>query len=350
MMAAGQRGGRAAFPKSAGPGRPQAGFTLVELMIALTLGLLVVGAAIAVLLSNRQSYTTNNSLSQVQDNSRIAYELLARDIRETGLTGCGDPGRIANVLKDGPNNSGTDWYANIGNAVHGYDGSATDPAVQTGGSALQRVSGTSSIQLVAADGAGVSVASNDSTNAKISLNESSSNLVAGDIVVLCDPDHAVILQTTSYTGTGTLSFNYAASTGTPGNCSTGLGYPTVCTSGGNPYAYQPNAMVAKLYVADWFLGYNKLGGKSLFRNALVNVGGVPTPTVQEMVRNVVDLQISYHTTGGASFGNAASVADWSTVDAVTLGLTLQGTSQNAGTDLKPLARTVTTTVTLRNRV
>ena len=57
----------------------QLGLSLVELMVALVLGLLVVGAAIGVFLSNRQTYTATESLGRVQENARVAFELMARD-------------------------------------------------------------------------------------------------------------------------------------------------------------------------------------------------------------------------------------------------------------------------------
>ena len=336
-------------------GAREKGFTLIELMIALTLGILVVAGVIGVFLSNKRTYTTNNSLAQVQDNTRVAFELLARDAREAGLTGCGNPGRIANVLNNGPNGASAKlWYANYADAVQGYDGGTDDPAVTSGTGVGQRIKTASSIEIVGADGAGYSIASNDSAGAKMTLNESTSALSAGDLFVVCDPDHAAVAQVTTYTaasGGTAANFAYAKDTTTvPGNCSIGLGFPTVCSTAGNPYAYQANAMVAKLYVADWYVGTNGVGGKSLYRGAMVNGGGTLTLTAQEMVRNVTDLQISYHVTGGTSFGTAAAVTDWTTVDAISVQLKLQSAEQITGSNAQPLIRTVTTTITLRNRV
>jgi type IV pilus assembly protein PilW len=327
----------------------QGGFTLIELMIALLLGLLVIGGVVSVFLSNKQAYTTSSALSQVQDNSRVAFEMLARDIRETGLTGCGNIGRVGNILNNGPVGGGTAWYADMGNAVHGYDASTTDPAVTSGTSAGQRVAAASSIQLVGADGSGVSIASDSTTASKMVINESSSNIASGDLVVICDPDHAVLAQATTYTA-GTSPNFVMSTTGSPGNCSTGLGYPTVCTSTGNVYQYAVNAQVSKLYAADWYIGYNPVGSTSLYRMTLINSGGVPTPTAQEMVRNVSGMTISYHVAGNASYGNAAAVTNWSQVDSVILAFQLKSASQYTSTTQQQLARQINMTVTLRNRV
>src|SRR3546814_11566616 len=96
------RGNRHPFRSRSRSGSGQAGFSLVELMISLVLGLIVIGGVTTVFLSNQQSYRSNEGLSQLQENSRIAFELMARDIRQTGLTGCGHERPIATGLANGP--------------------------------------------------------------------------------------------------------------------------------------------------------------------------------------------------------------------------------------------------------
>src|SRR3546814_5576753 len=45
--------------------------------------------------------------------------------------------------------------------------------------------------------------------------------------IICDPDHAAILQITNYQSTNvTVVHNSGNGSGDPGNCSKGLGYPT----------------------------------------------------------------------------------------------------------------------------
>ena len=63
------------------------GFTLVELMVAMTLGLLIVLGVIQVMMSNQISYRTNDELSRIQENGRFALDLLANDIRMAGYQG-----------------------------------------------------------------------------------------------------------------------------------------------------------------------------------------------------------------------------------------------------------------------
>jgi type IV pilus assembly protein PilW len=334
-------------------GAVQGGFTLVELMIALVLGLVVIGGVISVFLSNQQSYRTNQALGEIQDNSRTAFEFLARDIRDAGLTGCGNLGRVANVLRNSPSGGGTDWWANWGNAIHGYDDAQIDPAVATGTAPTDRVANTDSIELLGAGDSTYTVDAPNSTTAQFKLNEPKTDLADGDIVIVCDPNQATILQVTNYNVSNvTVVHNDGAGSGTPGNCSKGLGVPTVCTTTGTPYTYANNAQLAKLSAVDWYIGNNPAGGRSLYRETISNQAATPTPSYQEMVRNVTNMQIAYLVKGASSYVAASSGAltDWSNVTAVQVQLTFQSTNQRAGTDVQPLQRNYTTTITLRNRV
>jgi type IV pilus assembly protein PilW len=116
------------------------------------------------------------------------------------------------------------------------------------------------------------------------------------------------------------------------------------------YVYVPNSLVTQLSAADWFVGNNSVNGTSLFRTSLQLVGGVPTPTASEMVRNVTGMSISYLQSGGSAYSLASGVTNWAAVTAVKVQLTVQSTNQRAGTNTAPLTRTFTSTTTVRNRV
>ena len=182
--------------------------------------------------------------------------------------------------------------------------------------------------------------------ATFTLNETSADLKAGDVVVVCDPDHATLVQISSLAA-GTLK--HMSGTGTPGNCTTDLNYPTVCSSSAS-YVFAPNAQITRLMAVDWYVGTNPDQGKSLYRVGLVNNAGVPTPTAEEMVRGVTNMSIAYHQSGNAGFVAASAVGNWALVDAVQVRLWLESTDQRAGTDDKALRRDFTATTTLRNRV
>ena len=94
------------------------GFTLIELMVALVLGLVISGAALAVFVTNRQTYAATESLGRIQENARTGFELMARDLRQAAGNDCGNDVTSSNVLNNPADNWYTDWTAGI----TGYDG------------------------------------------------------------------------------------------------------------------------------------------------------------------------------------------------------------------------------------
>ncbi|MEY2150948.1 PilW family protein [Rhodanobacter sp. 115] len=329
------------------------GFTLVELMVAMLLGLIVIAGVTSVFLAGQRTYRTNDALGDVQDSSRIAFEMLARDIRDAGLTGCDtSSGRVSNVL----NPSTNDWWADWPNALHGYDDATTDPALSGLKGDGAPVKGTSSVHVLSTGGMGLSVSQTPSSNsANFKINESTNDLQTGDVIMVCDFDHAAILQITNINSNNVTVVHNANSSGTkpfPGNCSKGLGYPTDCSSqNGNTYTFPPNSRVAKLTGVDWYIGTNPAGGQSLYRLALVTSGGSASTTTQEMVRNVTGMTISYLQPSSSAYQTATGIGTgWATVDAAKIILTVESTYQRAGTDAKPLVRSFTSTTTVRNRV
>jgi len=338
------------------PVRHIAGFTLIELMVAMLLGLIVIGGVTSVFLANQQVYRTNAALGEVQDSTRISFEMLAQNIRVAGLTGCSNNGQVANVLADSPNNGGVDWWANWNNALQGFDSSTTaNPALTAGSAAGQQVEGTDSLMLLSVGDGGLSVSSVDTTGHTFTLNGSSSEFAAKKIMIVCDPGQATIFRASSYTSGTSPVVGYAMTSGSDTlNCSTGLGYPTVCTAGGTDYTYGANAMIAPMTAGVWYLGHNPDGGTSLYLDSVDTATG--TATSLEMVRDVTAMKITYHTASQPDFVVASKVANWSSVDAVRVNLTMQSsnvrvaTNSSTGTVPAPLQRSYTVTTTVRNRV
>lgn len=330
--------------------RTQRGFTLVELMISMVLGLVVIGAVLSVMLANKRTYRTSTAMSEIQESARSAFELMARDIRQSGATGCDNSGKVANVL-----NPGTLWWQPWF-GIKGFEGPDTDPAVAAGTNPGDRVAGTDSLELQSIVGTGLSVKSHDTTNAQIALNATASDFAAGSVLMVCDFDHAVILQASSY-DTANVALLHANGTGAPGNCSKGLGFPTDCTTAtGNVYKFGANSQVAHFAATDWYIGNNGRpdeGGRSLYRQRLTGTGALAT---EELVAGVTDMKIRYRVNGTDAFVDASAVtaANWPNVNALTVTFTLISADQRASTDNTVnsgrLQRNFTWLVTLRNRV
>lgn len=67
----------------------QAGFTMVELLIAIALSMIVLGAVLGIFNSSRQSYVVQEDLAAMQQDIRVARAFLERDLRVAGR-GLGD--------------------------------------------------------------------------------------------------------------------------------------------------------------------------------------------------------------------------------------------------------------------
>ena len=69
-------------------GRPS-GFSMVELMVAMVLGLLLVEGILVLFSETNRATATQAALSRLQENGRIALSLIADDIRRAGQLPCG---------------------------------------------------------------------------------------------------------------------------------------------------------------------------------------------------------------------------------------------------------------------
>ncbi len=68
----------------------QRGLSLIELMVALTLGLILLGVVVQVFLSQRQTFSATEALARVQENNRFVAELTREPARALALQGfCG---------------------------------------------------------------------------------------------------------------------------------------------------------------------------------------------------------------------------------------------------------------------
>lgn len=332
-----------------GGARAVRGVSLIELMIALLLGLLVVGAAIGIFVSNKQVFRSADNLSFVQENGRVAFELLARELRQTASSPCSAKVPIVNVLRNTAA-WGTDW----GDGIRGYDGQAAQalPTVTTGVAARNRIAGTDAIELRSGSSGDVTVTDHKPNSAQFKVNTTSHGLVDGDIVMVCDFIQAAIFQVTNASSSNvTIVHNAGVGVASPGNCTKSLKYPLQLPCDVNPaayYTYGPNSVIAKLKASAWYVGVSTSDPtrRSLYQVLLTRSGATPASTVQEVAEGVQDMQLQYLSSGGTDYQDANAVTNWSQVTAVRVVLTMQSNEQIEGA---PVVRTIAHTVTIRNR-
>jgi type IV pilus assembly protein PilW len=113
----------------------QFGLTLMEILVALVIGIFVIGAVIQIFVSSSHINRTQEALSRIQENGRFALEMLAQDVRAAGFLGCQSnltpeapgatgvlaPGFVRNTLNTA-SDSAFDFFA----PLRGYEASASD--------------------------------------------------------------------------------------------------------------------------------------------------------------------------------------------------------------------------------
>ena len=102
-------------------------------MVAMTIGLVLVGAGIAVYANSRAAYTVNDSISRLQENARYALDEITRDLRLAGYWGlnssaalvlnhAGLPEPVPAPLAAAINDCAPQWYTTLTNRIEGSDG------------------------------------------------------------------------------------------------------------------------------------------------------------------------------------------------------------------------------------
>ena len=77
----------------------QAGVSLVELMVAMVVGLFLTAGVLTIFQGSQQTYGVSDAVADLQEKGRFAIEMLARDIRLGGYQGCADLSGIkANIV------------------------------------------------------------------------------------------------------------------------------------------------------------------------------------------------------------------------------------------------------------
>lgn len=325
----------------------QRGLSLIELMVAMALGLLLMTGVISVFLSAKKSYTYQDATSQMQENARFALEMMTREIRMVGYGGCSDSVSVANTLK---NYTGlADDYSQ---GLRGYEGDATNSTFPANIKS-HALPNTDAIKIHTVNSnSELSVTGHQPASAKISLSTSHS-LREGDILLLVDANCSNIAIFT-YTGPNNNNNNATHVVHNIGNiapayqnCTKALKGNFDCSdlSGSQSVAYSPGSSLFSVDTFAYYIGVSSFDPaiNSLYR---LKMDG----TREEVVEGIDDMELYY---GVASGGNiqyvkAGSVALSQWPDVKTVRVILKSNSLTP-VDGQPLSKTFTTTVKIRNR-
>lgn len=354
--------------------RISSGFSLVELMISLTIGLLISALVASVYVGNHQANKVQDTLARMQENGRFAMQIMARDIQGAGYRGCVP---IGTVLTAPPATSFTNLIADSFDsrfkiAVEGNDANAAtwSPALDASitGAAITPLAGTDS-DVITVRGEEPGSARLTAAPAAASLSVNSVNgLVVNDYALIAQCNAAPVSTIFQISGPA----NITAAT-------TALSYVSATAiSAGTPIGSEIKKMETTTYYIAQPAGATT---PSLYRQQ--GPYNAATNPPQEIVENVAGMQILYGVdtaivtaTGAGSDGvideydtaatvdavDAVNKTGWNRVRSVKINLLVVSADDNLATTAstytadgfnypsdRRLKQGFTTVVTLRNR-
>lgn len=200
----------------------QQGFSVVELMVALLLGLFLVSGVTGMYISSKQTNRMTDNLSRLQESLRFSLEFISRDIRMAGYMPCRFPPTTTNAIIGG----NTTWYMDFFNfGVRGYEGGAFPGAPIVGTNPGERVAGSDALAILKGSVYSSSLTFHDSAGDVFTLQNTftDTDFDIGRVAIVCDPRQASLFQVSSV-DFGTQTINYGDNTViAPGNFTTTIG-------------------------------------------------------------------------------------------------------------------------------
>ena len=342
--------------------RSQAGLSLIELMIALTIGMFLILGVLYIYSSSRSSYVANDAGARVQEDARFSLERLVREIRMAGYMGCANaldlnPRVIADP--DGDGNVVEHLTFAAGEGVRVFD----DGDTWTNPTAITRVDGTDVIILKGMGGCTAPLTGNMGTdNANIQIGTNTCGWAAGDVLIISDCTSADIFAANNVSG-GSVTIAHSSSVNTDTLDAT--------RSSKLSKAYGTDASVGRYQETIFFIGIDTTVVPN--QPALYEVGynGKVYGAAQPVVGNVYDLQATLNLDTDAdgdvdsvnqTIASVVAANSWRQVISVNLTYRVRSEEANSGavtetynyngasvTDRR-IRRNFSTVVGIRNRL
>ncbi|MGB9429814.1 MAG: PilW family protein [Gammaproteobacteria bacterium] len=315
----------------------QSGLSLIELLIAMVVGLILLAGVLAIFISGRKGYGANSAVAQVQENGRFALDFIRNDTRMSSYMGCTTTARTNAIVNP------LGQLYNFLLPVYGYEFNGTDPStatsaspyaiasenpakiVMSGGSwtpaadvtlPISAIPGSDALVLYTAVGNPVYVTT-PTAGGVITVNDSTP-FVAGQLTVITDCLRSTVFQMS------------ATSNSVPGTLTVGGGGPPGPGNSASSFSvgYEMGAQVLTADAIVYYVGQGADNSPALFRVDVLPDGSLGIP--QELVPGVENMQALYgvDTTGGSlstpnQYLDAADVdatGNWPNVLSVQIGL------------------------------
>lgn len=302
--------------------RQAAGFTLIELMVSVAIGLFLIAGVGSVYVASRRVFSSTGATTGMDDNARTAFEWIGASARQAGYQGCNRLSGTVNGDVRGSVNT-ANWWQNFANPVQGYTIGSGDPGFNNG-SGGSAINATDALVLIGADTTGQAMVQNDdeTDNPAVITTTTAHGFQAGQILLATD------CQTNSYfvasTAAGT-TITHAAGANCSQNLSSSCSGVTSAPAAGTNVTIAPGGLILPIVATAYFIAPSATGttkGNSLWALTSTTSG---TPTAVELVNGVQNMKIDYGidtNDDGSIDGYTDTVTNWSQVAAIQVHLLL----------------------------
>ena len=306
------------------------GFSLIELMVAMTIGLVIVAAVVQIFVRSHSTYQLDEGLSRVQESARFTMDYLSKDFRMAGYLGCNSALFSTSAVKNNVTpSSETTVFASGG--IRGYRYACTTgcsgalsewqpnlPVTFFGAGEVR--TGSDVVIIYRGSDLDTSLDGNlfpENGNLQIKNTVTIAGQIAtDDVLMVSDCKGADIFRATSVSsGTGQLTISHAVS-GVSGNSTPMLSKP-----------YMGDARLMKLVSRAYYVANSNVADPAsepgLFSKELGSAGLLLAG--QQLVGGMESMKILYGVDTAAT-GSAAryvvptDVTDWTKVVSVRLGV------------------------------
>lgn len=302
----------------------QRGFSLVELMIAVALGITLVGLVLPAFIGNVQGFNFNAGVARTQETARAVLTELTHDIRMLGFSGC-------NSKRITLTNQTSDNSYNLVPGLLGYENASAITLPGIDSSAYSIAANSDAITVKYLNDARVLVAAPVSSATDTITVRPGHTLAAGDVIFIGNCESGVVTELKSVTNT-TLTLQAPLSTARP---------------------YGSRAQIYKVDVVTYFLAASQMyvNNRSQVPNSLWRKINSAAP--RELVVGVEALRLQY----GLDSNGDGAVNQFKTADQLAgqmqnvavVRLQLVTSSIDAVGTEGVISRPITLSVSLRNK-
>lgn len=290
------------------------GLSLIELMIAIVIGIILTLGLVQIFGAAREAYRLSEGLARVQENGRFAMDYLQRDIRMAGHFGCVNDQARLQTTDALVSQFATGGPLDFTTSIRGFDGAPAGITLTPA-----PIAGTDSIVLRFLTANGVPVSVINAAAGTLSVDAAKWDVLTQDGVA-----NPVLFGVAdcAYANVFAASAVSSGSVTVPGSVNL-MRYGT-SPEGGPAVLYRAEAVV-------YYIGLGAGGRPSLWR-ARLNAAG--TPVSEELVEGVENMQFRYGldqsadptrptgyiATQGTATDIGAAAGDWRRVGQVQVGM------------------------------